>query len=112
MLFILCNFCNGFLCFFWFQGKHSLGLMWFLLTREVLRLKGTISRELPWDVVPDLFFYRDPEEARTSIIPTFHFVLPFSSAPTGGERGTSQTGTRTGVSYSRVGRWDYGSRDR
>jgi len=43
-------------------GKNSLGLMWWLLAREVLRLRGSISRELPWEVMPDLFFYRDPEE--------------------------------------------------
>jgi small subunit ribosomal protein SAe len=45
------------------KGVHSIGLMWWFLTREVLRLRGTISRELAWDVMPDLFFYRDPEEA-------------------------------------------------
>lgn len=44
------------------SSKNSLGLMWWLLCREVLRLRGTISRDLPWDVMPDLFFYRDPEE--------------------------------------------------
>lgn len=37
--------------------------MWWMLAREVLRLRGTISRETPWDVMPDLYFYRDPEEA-------------------------------------------------
>jgi len=37
--------------------------MWWMLAREVLRLRGTISREVPWDVMPDLYFYRDPEEA-------------------------------------------------
>lgn len=36
--------------------------MWWLLAREVLRLRGTISRDHPWEIMPDLFFYRDPEE--------------------------------------------------
>lgn len=45
------------------KGEKSIGLMWWFLAREVLRLRGVISRELPWEVMPDLFFYRDPEEA-------------------------------------------------
>ncbi|CAB0002984.1 unnamed protein product [Nesidiocoris tenuis] len=45
------------------KSAYSIGLMWWLLAREVLRLKGTIKREPKWDVVVDLFFYRDPEEA-------------------------------------------------
>ncbi|MGH0186745.1 UNVERIFIED_CONTAM: hypothetical protein FKN15_021485 [Acipenser sinensis] len=36
--------------------------MWWMLTREVLRMRGTISRDHPWEVMPDLYFYRDPEE--------------------------------------------------
>lgn len=44
------------------KGLHSIGLMWWLLAREVLRLRGTISRDHPWEIMPDLFFYRDPDE--------------------------------------------------
>ena len=36
--------------------------MWWLLAREVLRLRGTIPRNQEWDVMCDLYFYRDPEE--------------------------------------------------
>jgi len=44
------------------RSKHSIGLAYWLLAREVLRLRGTISRSAPWDVMVDMFFYRDPEE--------------------------------------------------
>lgn len=42
--------------------------MWWFLTREVLRLRGTINRKAPWDVMVDLFFYRDPEEVRENFV--------------------------------------------
>jgi len=43
------------------KAVTSIGLMWWFLAREVLRLRGSISREMPWEVMPDLFFYRDQE---------------------------------------------------
>lgn len=44
------------------KSPHSIGLMWWMLAREVLRLRGTIPRDR-WGVMVDLFFYRDPDEA-------------------------------------------------
>lgn len=44
------------------KARHSIGLVWWMLAREVLRLRGTIAnREADWDVMVDLYFYRDPE---------------------------------------------------
>ena len=44
------------------KGRHAIGLIWWMLAREVLRLRGTLAnREVEWDVVVDLYFYRDPE---------------------------------------------------
>ncbi|KDQ55698.1 hypothetical protein JAAARDRAFT_37113 [Jaapia argillacea MUCL 33604] len=45
------------------KSRHSVGLVWWLLAREVLRLRGTIPRTSDgWNVMVDMFFYRDPEE--------------------------------------------------
>jgi len=44
------------------KGRHAIGLIWWMLAREVLRLRGSIAtRETEWDVMVDLYFYRDPE---------------------------------------------------
>jgi small subunit ribosomal protein SAe len=44
------------------KGRHAIGLIWWMLAREVLRLRGTLaSREAEWDVMTDLYFYRDTE---------------------------------------------------
>jgi small subunit ribosomal protein SAe len=50
------------------KGKHSIGLMWWFLAREVMRLRDpkNFPRSKEWDVMVDLFFYRDPEEERAA----------------------------------------------
>ena len=45
------------------RGRNSIGMMYWLLCREVQRMRGVIDRQTPWDVMPDLYFYVDPEEA-------------------------------------------------
>jgi small subunit ribosomal protein SAe len=46
------------------KGKHSIGALFWLLARMVLQMRGTISAAHPWDVMVDLFFYREPEESK------------------------------------------------
>jgi len=44
------------------RGRQAIGMMYWLLAREVLRMRGSIPRSVPWEIMVDLFFYREPEE--------------------------------------------------
>jgi len=46
------------------KSKNAIGLMWWLLCREVLRYRDpkNFPRSQNWEVMVDLFFHRDPEE--------------------------------------------------
>jgi len=50
------------------KGPRSIGLMWWFLAREVLKIRGKINQTTGFvvedkQIMPDLYFYRDPEEA-------------------------------------------------
>jgi small subunit ribosomal protein SAe len=84
------------------RGTASIGLMLWFLAREVLRLRGTLSRTEPWDVMPDLFFYRDQEEAvkeePTTAPEATHQDYDQQAAPQ--EADWDQTGTVVGQSIA------------
>merc|ERR1712216_1002306 len=44
------------------KGKESIALLYWLLAREVLYLRGSIPRSSPWEIMVDSFFWRDPDE--------------------------------------------------
>jgi len=43
------------------RSPHSVALVWWMLSREVRRLKGNEPRNKDWGVMVDMFLYRDPE---------------------------------------------------
>lgn len=45
------------------KSVHSVGLIWWLLAREVLRLRGTLQRDAEWEVMPDLYVFPPPPGA-------------------------------------------------
>lgn len=45
------------------KGKHSIGVLYFLLARMVLEMREVVTPAQPWNVMVDLFFYRCARQA-------------------------------------------------
>ncbi|KAL6567834.1 hypothetical protein OROGR_001502 [Orobanche gracilis] len=46
------------------KGKHSIGCLFWLLARMVLQMRALVAPGHKWEVMVDLFFYREPEESK------------------------------------------------
>jgi len=80
------------------KGKQSIGCLFWLLARMVLQMRGTILPGHKWDIMVDLFFYRDPEEAKEQeeeealVAPDYGAVAEYT-APVGENWGGADWGT-------------------
>jgi len=98
------------------RGQKAIGLLYWMLAREILRMRGTIARSVPWEIKVDLFFYRDPEEASKKEEEAQQFAAPieYGEKPTfdktiesgavgtwGDDAGTWDAGAFFQLSYSR-----------
>ncbi|KAI0162522.1 hypothetical protein LQW54_010024 [Pestalotiopsis sp. IQ-011] len=94
------------------KGRHAIGTVWWMLAREVLRLRGTIyNRETPWDTMVDLYFYRDPEaEAEEKVeeekLPSADEVGPAAIATGFTESGGDWQASAPGFAGAQGGNWD------
>lgn len=102
------------------KGRHSIGLIWWMLAREVLRLRGTLAnRDVEWGVMVDLYFYRDSEETekdteteQKTLEAANNTVTQFASVQVTSEWEVTGQAANTGIitnvtgNVQSVGNWD------
>ncbi|KAL0335989.1 UNVERIFIED_CONTAM: 40S ribosomal protein SA [Sesamum radiatum] len=75
------------------KGKHSIGCLFWLLARMVLQMRGVIAPGHKWDVMVDLFFYREPEESKEQEeeeVPALPDYADYSAAAIGADWSSGQ----------------------
>ncbi|KAL0421545.1 UNVERIFIED_CONTAM: 40S ribosomal protein SA [Sesamum latifolium] len=75
------------------KGKHSIGCLFWLLARMVLQMRGVIAPGHKWDVMVDLFFYREPEESKEQQeeeVPALPDYADYSAAAIGADWSSGQ----------------------
>eukprot|EP01029_Cantina_marsupialis_P023432 TRINITY_DN584_c0_g1_i1.p1 TRINITY_DN584_c0_g1~~TRINITY_DN584_c0_g1_i1.p1 ORF type:complete len:275 (-),score=84.17 TRINITY_DN584_c0_g1_i1:107-895(-) len=80
------------------KGKLSIGLVYWFLAREVLRMRGSVDRSVAWEVPVDLFLHRDVEEliAQTTE-ETEEVEAPAEGEDFAGETAADEWGQTTGA---------------
>jgi len=73
------------------KGKHSIGVLYYILARMVCQMRGTLEQGKELPIVVDLFFYKDPEEAEEEAVAEETF-----ETQAGGEGGFGDGGFESG----------------